>query len=376
MEKIKKTYKNGEVLISTFSTNNGSDESYVLFEPEINQNFMEQVISIKEALSSFLNTNPNYKLLFGRMLISDASNQQEFINNTFTQIFDGACLSLVQQPSLAMQKILLIAYFASGFSKDEERNLFSHNGYKHLWTTEAGNHSDSYIQSVELLSSLEENHKRLGMTTEANCVRTWFYVRDIDTNYAGMVNGRNSVFSTLGLRADTHFIASTGIEGRTAGAASIVKLDSYSIKGLDDGQIKYLYAKSHLNPTYEYGVSFERGTTVSYGDRKHIFISGTASIDNHGNILYEGDIVKQTLRMWENCEALLAEAGATLNDFTYITVYLRDVADYLTVQNMFKEKFKDMPVAIVLAPVCRPGWLIEMEGIAVINHRDERFRPF
>ena len=29
-----------------------------------------------------------------------------------------------------------------------------------------------------------------------------------------------------------------------------------------------------------------------YGDRKQVFISGTASIDNRGRIVYPGDIVK------------------------------------------------------------------------------------
>ena len=66
----------------------------------------------------------------------------------------------------------------------------------------------------------------------------------------------------------------------------------------------YLYAPTHLNPTYEYGVSFERGTYVDYGDRRQVFISGTASINHRGEVVYPGDIRKQTERMWENVETL------------------------------------------------------------------------
>ncbi len=67
-------------------------------------------------------------------------------------------------------------------------------------------------------------------------------------------------------------------------------MDTYAVDGLKSEQIHYLYAPTHLNPTYEYGVSFERGTYVDYGDRRQVFISGTASINNKGEVVCPGDI--------------------------------------------------------------------------------------
>ena len=107
-----------------------------------------------------------------------------------------------------------------------------------------------------------------------------------------MVKARKEVFITQNLTEKTHYIASTGIEGRHADPSVLVQMDSYAVDGLEPGQIQFLYAPTHLNPTYEYGVTFERGTAVTYGDRKQVFISGTASIDNRGEIVYPGDIVK------------------------------------------------------------------------------------
>ena len=49
----------------------------------------------------------------------------------------------------------------------------------------------------------------------------------------------------------------------------------------------------------------------------------------------------------------------------HIIVYLRDVADYTVVSGMFRRKFPDIPTVIVLAPVCRPEWLVEMECMAI-----------
>jgi enamine deaminase RidA (YjgF/YER057c/UK114 family) len=186
-------------------------------------------------------------------------------------------------------------------------------------------------------------------------------VNDVDNHYAGMVRARNEVFDEQQLTADTHFIASTGIGGRQADPAREVMMDAYAIDGIRREQVHYLYAASHLNRTSEYGVRFERGTYVDYGFRRKIFISGTASINNKGEIMYRGDIRRQTARMLENVETLLSEAGASYDDVEVMVVYLRDMADYTVVKQIYDERFPDKPRVFVNAPVCRPGWLIEME---------------
>jgi enamine deaminase RidA (YjgF/YER057c/UK114 family) len=142
-------------------------------------------------------------------------------------------------------------------------------------------------------------------------------------------------------------------------------MDNYAIAGISKEQIQYLYAPTHLNRTSDYGVSFERGTAIHYADRRHVFISGTASINNKGEVMYPKDVVKQTHRMWDNVAALLAEAECTYDDVMEMVVYLRDVADYQTVAALYRERFAGMPYVIVHAPVCRPGWLVEMECMAV-----------
>ena len=202
-------------------------------------------------------------------------------------------------------------------------------------------------------------------TLEANCIRTWLFVNDIDLNYGGVVRARNQVFFTQGLTVHTHFIASTGIGGRQGDPNVLTQMDNYAIAGISREQIHHLYAPTHLNRTSDYGVSFERGTRVDYGDRRHVFISGTASINNKGEVMYAKDVEKQTRRMWDNVEALLAEAECTYDDVPLMIVYLRDVADFALVNALFEERFPDKPRVVVLAPVCRPGWLVEMECMAV-----------
>lgn len=251
----------------------------------------------------------------------------------------------------------------------------AHNGYRHFWNLgmalEAG---DSAAEATTLLENYETALEEKGLSIADDCIRTWFFVHDIDNNYAGLVRARRENFIREGLTEKTHYIASTGICGTPHTDGAVVQMDAYAVSGLEKGQTGFLYAPTHLNPTYEYGVTFERGTSVQYGDRKHVFISGTASIDNKGEVLYVGDVKAQTLRMWENVEKLLEEAGAGFGDVMQIIVYLRNAEDYEAVAPMFAEKFPDTPYVITLAPVCRPAWLIEMECIAVTPEGCEAFR--
>ena len=77
--------------------------------------------------------------------------------------------------------------------------------------------------------------------------------------------------------------------------------------------------------------------------------------------------------MIENITALLQEAGATLDDIMQAVIYIRDTADYARVKQYLDKNHPNLPHIIVRAPVCRTGWLVEMECTAVTDKGDERF---
>lgn len=314
------------------------------------------------------------KVVFKRYFLSDATNQVPLVQEN-----DECTISYIQQPPLDGSKVALWLYLQQGteVSNTNGSTIVSHNGYQHIWTMGLLDTSadTSYMQTWNTLLSYINTLKQFNATLEANCIRTWFFVRDVDTQYAGLVKSRRECFIEQGLTPDTHYIASTGIGGTPADPKALVQLGCYAMTGFEPQQQRYLYALSHLNRTIEYGVTFERGTLMQYGDRNHIYISGTASINNKGEVMYVGDINQQTLRMWENVEKLLEEGGMSYEDVMQIVVYLRDSSDYETVKKMFGKKFPHMPLVITLAPVCRPTWLIEMECIAVKKACND-FREF
>lgn len=303
-----------------------------------------------------------------RYFLSDVANQADDVLLADTS---DCAKSIIGQPPLDGTKIGLWVYLLTNVnSRQLESGLYevSHGDFRHLWNASAHNTAqNSEYQTRLLFNEYVMQLMQEGCTLADNCIRTWLFVNDVDVNYAGVVTARNKVFFTQGLTEDTHYIASTGIGGRACDPQVMTQMDNYAIAGIKKEQVHYLYAPTHLNRTSDYGVSFERGTTVDYGDRRHVIISGTASINNKGQIEHPKDIVKQTHRMWDNVEALLKEADCSYDEVGVMIVYLRDIADYALVNRLYEERFPNHPRIIVHAPVCRAGWLIEMECIAIME---------
>ncbi|MBR4566747.1 MAG: hypothetical protein IKO17_07365 [Prevotella sp.] len=315
--------------------------------------------------------------VFKRYFLSDAANQADEV--LMADVSDCA-KSIIEQAPLDGSKIALWTYLMTNVTTRQLPSGLcevAHGAFRHLWNASAHNTAiNSEYQTRLLFNEYIMQLAQEGCTLADNCIRTWLFVNDVDVNYPGVVKARNTVFYTQGLTNDTHFIASTGIGGRQQDANVLTQMDNYAIAGISKEQITYLYAPTHLNRTSDYGVSFERGTRIDYADRSHVFISGTASINNKGQIEHPKDIVKQTHRMWDNVEALLKEADCDYNDVGVMIVYLRDIADYKLVNKLYEERFPDKPRVIVHAPVCRSGWLVEMECMAVKAMNDKKLPSF
>ncbi len=343
--------------------------------------FHQQLLSLHSALGKILADEALHHAVTvsARCFLSDAANQQEQASKLISELLN-CTVSYVKQPPLDGSKLALWLQLRTEVTiEDGSLPYYEHNGYRHYHTAhDFGQTSkideNSYQQTLKLLEAYEVQLKACECTIERDCIRTWFFVRDVDVNYQGLVEARKENFLRNGLSNNTHYITSTGIEGSAANPHVKVLMETYAIRGLDEGQIQFLYAKEHLSPAIEYGVTFERGVRLDFGDRRKVYLSGTASIDNKGRIMYPGDVEGQVHRTWENVEALLEEADCTFHDLMQIIVYLRDAADYRCVKKMYDEKFPRVPQIIVLAPICRTGWLVEMECIASKSLDNRNYR--
>lgn len=317
----------------------------------------------------------SYSLVYTKIFLSDALNQTDELkkHSLYTDILGQAAVSIVEQPPLDGSKINLLCIFArnavcrhvDGESTEiacgHTRLLFQSG---RLTDEQAGN-ADVPAQTRILFDKHTDLLHSYGLNLAEHCQRTWIYVRDIDTNYAGVVDARNRLFERHGLTSDTHYIASTGIGGLSESRKSAVSIDFLSvIEGLQPDGVFYLKAPEYLNPTHEYGVAFERGTRLTLGRHYYYLISGTASIDNHGHCLHRGDVLQQAERLFLNIDKLLQSGGADRTHIQSMIVYLRDVADYACISRYLQTHFPHTPAVITEARVCRPEWLIETECIA------------
>lgn len=318
-------------------------------------------------------------LLQARLYLSDAANQYAALKDTQLQqtLLRTGVLTYVEQPPLCGAKVALLLWFVGGkvekrdihFLPCEHGALLEADGLTYVMHSVRydacfveGDEGDLTYEAFERHMALLDE---LGMNLRDHCLRTWLFVRDVDRHYAGVVKARNAIFDREGLTADTHYIASTGIGGASEAREALVAVDFLSIKGLAENQIGYLHALDYLNPTHEYGVAFERGTWADLPTGRHFFVSGTASIDKHGECLHRGDVLTQAGRLFLNIEKLLESAGGSLSRVAYFIVYLRDVADYEAVNAYMHLRFPHTPFLITEARVCRPEWLIEAECVAL-----------
>jgi enamine deaminase RidA (YjgF/YER057c/UK114 family) len=132
------------------------------------------------------------------------------------------------------------------------------------------------------------------------------------------------------------------------------------------------------NEAPDYGSAFSRGLRIEIGNVVILLISGTASIDEHGNTVHAGDFRAQQRRTYANISGLLAAEGATWNDVVRTTCYLRDIErDYAAFNdertNFFREQGLDpLPASTgIQAILCRPDLLVEIEAIAMFMKPDK-----
>ncbi|MBR4524128.1 MAG: translation initiation inhibitor [Bacteroidales bacterium] len=326
---------------------------YEILRPEAGGRYHDALRSLLDKIQAHFQAEAaaGRRPVFVRFFLSDAQNQTTALQAALQERCWGLpAVSLVEQPPLDGSHVTALVQTA-----DELPGFLFHS--LRLSEEEAAGR-DSYAQSRLLFDKYLDIIRPLGLDLKTHCVRTWIYVRDIDANYAGLVKARNDVFDLEGLSHDTHYIASTGIGGATEGRSAVVAIDFLTYPGIRESDKTYLKALSHLSPTHDYGVAFERAVRLSDGK---IFISGTASIDKHGHVLHEGDVLAQADRLLENISMLLAEGGSSLDRVPYFLIYLRDISDYALVDAYMQQRFPTVPRVLLEARVCRPAWLIEME---------------
>jgi 2-iminobutanoate/2-iminopropanoate deaminase len=106
---------------------------------------------------------------------------------------------------------------------------------------------------------------------------------------------------------------------------------------------------------------------VKVGD--FVFVSGQVPLDPAKSAPVSGDIKEKTKRVLENIKAILEGAGLTLDHVVKTSIFLRTMADFSKMNEVYATYFKTKPPArtTVQAGDLPTGMDIEMDAIAYIG---------
>ncbi len=204
-------------------------------------------------------------------------------------------------------------------------------------------------------------------------VRTWIYLSDILYWYPEFNEVRNAKYSQWGLMPSLNespgakpirLPASTGIRGENPLGAACV-MDLLAVKGNSHGQPEVLQMTNlKQQDAFRYHRAFSRGACIRDTDGVCVQVSGTAAIDEQGQSLFPDDAKAQIYRTLENIEALLSPTSTQLKQACSATVFLKRREDVPIFRQVAAEQgLANLPAVYVLADVCRPELLFEVDAV-------------
>jgi 2-iminobutanoate/2-iminopropanoate deaminase len=100
-----------------------------------------------------------------------------------------------------------------------------------------------------------------------------------------------------------------------------------------------------------------------------VYTSGQIGVDSKTGQIVEGGIEAQTEQVFRNLEAVLEAAGSSIEHVVKATVFLADMNDYNTMNELYKKHFKGDPPARSTVQVARlpRDAKIEIEVVAVVK---------
>jgi 2-iminobutanoate/2-iminopropanoate deaminase len=99
-----------------------------------------------------------------------------------------------------------------------------------------------------------------------------------------------------------------------------------------------------------------------------VFVSGQLSLRPGDKELTAGDIGSQTEQVMANLQAILEEAGSSLDSLVKTTVFLQNLDDFAGMNEVYAKHIGDRPPARSTVEVAKlpSGALVEIEAIALL----------
>ena len=101
-----------------------------------------------------------------------------------------------------------------------------------------------------------------------------------------------------------------------------------------------------------------------------IEVTGTVAVDEHNQLIGEGDAYLQTKFILQKIESVLLQAGATLHDVVRTRMFVTDIKQWEAYGKAHGEVFHDIrpcTTMVEVSSLISPEYLIEIEATAVLS---------
>jgi len=131
---------------------------------------------------------------------------------------------------------------------------------------------------------------------------------------------------------------------------------------------KEFFSPATLPPPvgYSHIAKVNKGTTI--------YLAGQVSSDASGKLVGEGDFEAQAEQVFKNLKIAVEAAGGAMTDIVKLNVYLvaevgqDEVPKLRAIRDRYVNKEKPpASTLVVVTRLARPGWLVEIEAVAVLD---------
>lgn len=226
-------------------------------------------------------------------------------------------------------------------------------------------------QSVEAFRMLVDVMRLEGFPMN-KIIRQWNYIEEItsfdgdDQHYQLFNNARSDYYAQTVW--DNGYPAATGIGANLGGVLIDVDAAVFFRPGCFatsiDNKLQvaaHAYSDQVLEAAKRKKTTpkFERAKSMTFDDRRVVYISGTAAIRGEESLIGVG-LERQLHITMENIAELIGDAQLKM-----LRVYLKNKSDYKEAEMLMDAYKLNIPISYMWADVCRDELLIEIEGVAI-----------
>lgn len=350
---------------------------------DLNEKYSDQEIfneySLLHNLLKQESITPLYEKIFGNQVLeNDLHNLRKvYINGVFPSCF----INFETVTGSPISSIFI--YGIKNLNEQECKIVKTSNNHTELITpthshlfilgTDAQKNEKSSVLNVyeNIFEQLESQLQLLDYNVK-NIIRTWFYMNNINKKYSDFNIARRVFFDrgNISYSDNSNMLPSSTCIGAPIQKGEDINMNAYCIKYKSkDVSIKRVYnnMQNEANgTTYQFKPTFARGTAITTEDYVEVQISGTASINIHGESMHNNEAYLQIVLTLNNVFSILQQYDMNFNNFVQSTCYFNSKEYYLDfVRALDNLKIENFSFTYVIGEVCREELLFEIDGIAL-----------